>query len=168
VKKIFFWWQLPFFFFKRKLTKKKNFLNFSNRPKSLHNCLQYEKLHKFFVPPTFLFWTSPKLNIHLFAIWETSQNWPKKTIFWLLFWYIGNHQCWTSIGFLTYPFDIVIWLFWNSYTMAIHVLGQKYKNSYQVISICTKFTFSHNGMNIMVLKCVILKGVHSFNMNMLV
>jgi hypothetical protein len=24
------------------------------------------------------------------------------------FWYIGIHQCWTSIGFLTYPFDMGI------------------------------------------------------------
>jgi hypothetical protein len=51
---------------------------------------------------------------------------------------------------------ITLFVFEICYTMAVRVLKQKYENSYHVVSICTKFTqFSHNGMSIMVLKCVI-------------
>jgi hypothetical protein len=69
------------------------------------------------------------------------------------------NQCWISIGLLTYPFGMSIWFFlkicipwqygyWNK-NMKTHTKWYQYIQNLQ---------FSHNGISIMVLKCVTPKG----------
>jgi len=52
--------------------------------------------------------------------------------------------------------------------MAIHVLKQKYENSYQMVSICTKFTIFTQWYDYHGIDMCDTKGIHSININMLI
>jgi hypothetical protein len=52
--------------------------------------------------------------------------------------------------------------------MAVWVLRQKYENSHQVVSICTKFTIFTQWYAYHDIEMCDTKGVHSMNMNILI
>ncbi len=52
--------------------------------------------------------------------------------------------------------------------MASWVLKQKYENSYQVVSICTKFTIFTEWYDYHGIEMCDTKRVHNINMNMLI
>jgi len=73
------------------------------------------------------------------------------------------------IGFLTYPSGTGTWLFLKFvYHGTVRILRKKYENSYQVVSICTKFTIFTQWYEYHGIEMCDTRGVHSFNMNMLI
>jgi len=71
---------------------------------------------------------------------------------------MGDKQCWTGIGFLTYPSGMGIWLLKKIVYNDNTGIGAKMWKFIPSGINMYKLQFSHNGMSIMVLKCVISEG----------
>ncbi len=72
---------------------------------------------------------------------------------------LAPYQCWTGIGFFTYPSATGIWfLKKNCIPWQYGYWGKNMKTHTRWYQYVQSLQFSHHGMSIMVLRCVILEG----------